>query len=136
METRPDRLTDEREMGEPVPLDAPVETPEADPMTLGAPDGLRPIPDQDPMERWGRPAGPARSPLTSPRRPPTKKTTAKRGAARKTTAKRSTAKRSSAKRPSAKKSMAKRPTAKKSTAKKSTAKKSTAKRCSVTRTKR
>jgi hypothetical protein len=49
MEQGPDRSDQEDEVQEsPVPPDAPVETPEADPRTEGAPDGDRaePAPDR------------------------------------------------------------------------------------------
>jgi hypothetical protein len=39
MEQRPDRPDEEEVQESPIPPDAPVETPEADPRTEGAPDG-------------------------------------------------------------------------------------------------
>jgi hypothetical protein len=110
METRPGSNTDERGTDGAVPPDAPVETPEADPRTLGAPDPLAPPPEMDERERWGRgdeadeledgpgtvgergtrsPGGstPAKSSTTADRLSP-KTSAAKRGGAKKTTAKR------------------------------------------------
>lgn len=56
VERRPDPAETNRDETSPVPPDAPVETPEADPRTEGAPDGVEPrsTPDQskqpDPTE--------------------------------------------------------------------------------------
>jgi hypothetical protein len=104
METRPGSNTDERGTDGAVPPDAPVETPEADPRTLGAPDPLAPPPEMDERERWGRGdeadeledgpgtvgergSTPAKSSTTADRLSP-KTSAAKRGGAKKTTAKR------------------------------------------------
>jgi Histone H1-like nucleoprotein HC2 len=156
METRPGSKTDERGTDGALPLDAPVETPEADPRTLGAPDPLASPPELDERERWGRgdeaddledgpgmvgergmrsPGGstPAKPSTTADRLSP-KKSAAKRGGAKKTTAKRGAAKKTTAKRGAAKKTTAKRGGPKKTTAKRGAAKKTTAKRGAAKKT--
>ena len=50
METRPGSKTDERGTGGAMPPDAPVETPEADPRTVGAPDPVATSPELDQPE--------------------------------------------------------------------------------------
>jgi hypothetical protein len=55
---RPDPVNEEQPQTEPIPPDAPVETPEADPRTQGAPDpqepGTHDAGDEDPDTESGR----------------------------------------------------------------------------------
>jgi hypothetical protein len=146
METPGESLTDEREPDRAVPPDAPVETPEADPRTKGAPGGPGSTSERDEEERWGlvadadERAGDGTRMMDQPaRRSRGTKKMAKRSSAKRSTAKRGGAKRggakTTAKRGGAKKTTAKRGGAKKTTAKRFSAKKSTAKRPGPTRKK-
>jgi hypothetical protein len=96
METPGESLTDEREPDRAVPPDAPVETPEADPRTKGAPGGPGSTSERDEEERWGLVAdaderaadGTRMMDQPARRSRGTKKTTAKRFSAKRSTAKR------------------------------------------------